>query len=100
MNENTNKTAGEKIETLARVTDTGTMLARNMGWETSYVRFTLMADDGTFTGASVVWHSENASKAANDLKAGMDVALSGFRYGNKMRRVQVAKGCLVWGIGQ
>lgn len=94
MTTTSNKTAGEKIETLARVTDSGTALARNMGWETSYVRFTL--DDGR----EVVWHSENSEKCRQALKVGAEVALSGFLHGNHLRRVQVSKGWMIFGMGE
>ena len=90
----TSNTKGEKIETLARVAHVGSACIGNMGFETPYVRFVLP------DGRSAIWHSDSASKAANDLKDGTEVALTGFLYGNHLRRVSVGRGCLVWGIGQ
>lgn len=101
MTTTSNKTAGEKIETLARVVSIGSKIVGGFAWETPFIRFTLLDEaTGTFTGKSVVWCSEKATKAARQLKEGMDVALNGFCYDGNMRRVQVAKGCSVWGIGE
>ena len=101
MTATSNKTAGEKIETLARITHIGSKIVGGFAWETPIICFQLLDEStGTFTGKEVSWCSDNASKAASQLKKGMDVALNGFCYGRNMRRVQVAMGCKVWGIGQ
>jgi hypothetical protein len=101
MQDISNKTAGEKIETLARITHIGSKIVGGFAWETPMICFRLMDESsGLFTGRDVVWVGENATKAASQLKEGMDVALNAFCYGRNLRRVQVAKGCSVWGIGQ
>ena len=95
------KTAGEKVETLARVVSIGSKIVGGFAWETPFIRFQLLDEStGTFTGKSVVWCSDKAGKAARQLREGADVSLSGFSYDGNLRRVQVARGCSVWGIGE
>jgi hypothetical protein len=98
---NNKTTAGQKIETLARIVRVGTKIVSGFAWETPCITFQLMDENtGLFTGQEVVWCSEKAAKAACSLRAGMDVALSGFCYGENLRRVQVSSGCSVFGIGE
>lgn len=88
-----NATKGIRIETLALVAKTGSSCSGMMPFETPFVRLSLPG------GTDVLWHSDRAGVASHELRAGDEVAVSGFLYGTRLRRVTIAKGCRVWGIG-
>lgn len=87
------KAKGEKLETLARVIRADTACCGMMAWETPRLTFRLP------DGREVIWHSEAAAAACGQLAEGSEVALNAFLYGRNLRRVQVARGCSVFGMG-
>jgi hypothetical protein len=89
------KEKGERIEMLARVSDTGSRLGKNMGFETPFITFTL--EDGR----EVMWNSDRANNCISAFwnRIGTEVAVCGFLYGHNLRRVTVTRGCSVWGMG-
>lgn len=88
------ETKGEKIAAIVRVIKTGFAPSGPMNIDTSFVLF-ILPDK-----RDVIWHSENAARAAAVLKPGTSVGLRAFLYGKKLRRVQVFKDDRILGMNE